>query len=182
MAVFRRRPEDASDQAPFDLVVDPFTGGEWRFSGAGQRTLRIKRRSTWWLIHSQAAGRRLTCAAIPRPARHRRTSGGCDGNNATVSRARRSHPSRDFQTGRKGTENPHRTRPFRPLKTYGFQKRPRLYSRRLSFGRSSAVQRLYRRWPNVAVYRRLFVGIERPYLHALPKGEHNEGDQENSRA
>jgi hypothetical protein len=31
----------------------------------------------------------------------------------------------------------------------------------------------------LGLYRRLFVWIERPYLHALAKGEHNEGGQKN---
>ena len=33
----------------------------------------------------------------------------------------------------KGRENPHRTRPFRPLKRCGFRKRPRMYSKQVKF-------------------------------------------------
>jgi hypothetical protein len=33
-------------------------------------------------------------------------------------------------------------------------------------------------WNDVLIYRRLFVGIERPHLHPLPKGEYDEADQD----
>jgi hypothetical protein len=35
---------------------------------------------------------------------------------------------------------------------------------------------------NISVYRRLFVGIERPYLHALPKGEQYASGEDHSQS